>query len=72
MWRYLVLPDITDASARLVQGLAHAPGEAGGAGGRLATLDGNFQHDLTLTPRIGLAASNEVLLTQWRAWIAGA
>jgi len=45
--------------------------EAGGAGGRLAALDGDFQHDLTLSPRIGLAAGNAELLAKWRAWIAG-
>lgn len=43
--------------------------EAGGAGGRLAALDGDWQHALSLTPRIGLAASNAELLSQWRCWI---
>lgn len=43
--------------------------EAGGAGGRLATLDGDWEEGLSLTPRIGLAAANAGLLADWRSWI---
>jgi myo-inositol-1(or 4)-monophosphatase len=44
--------------------------EAGGAGGQVDSLDGDWQQALSLTPRIGLAAGNAELLSQWRAWIA--
>ena len=43
--------------------------EAGGAGGQLDSLDGDWQQTLTLAPRIGLAAGNAELLHQWRDWI---
>lgn len=43
--------------------------EAGGVGGQVDTLDGDWQHHLSLQPRIGLAASNADLLTAWRDWI---
>lgn len=43
--------------------------EAGGAGGRVATLDGDWETGLTLQPRIGIAAGNQELLARWRAWI---
>lgn len=46
--------------------------EAGGPGGLLATLDGDWQTGLSLQPRIGLAAANATLLAEWRAWIADA
>jgi myo-inositol-1(or 4)-monophosphatase len=43
--------------------------EAGGAGGRLATLQGDWQDTLSLQPVIGLAAANAGLLQQWRDWL---
>jgi len=46
--------------------------EAGGAGGRLDRLDGDWQQTLSLQPRIGLAAGNEQLLAQWCDWLNGA
>lgn len=43
--------------------------EAGAAGGHLAAYDGDWLHTATLTPRIGMAATDEALLRRWRAWI---
>lgn len=43
--------------------------EAGGAGGRLDRLDGDWLTGLSLNKRIGLGAGNPELLEQWRAWI---
>lgn len=43
--------------------------EAGGAGGRVAALDGAWQESLSLQPRIGLAAANPTLLRRWRDWL---
>ncbi len=43
--------------------------EAGGAGGRLDRLDGDWQSALSLQKRIGMAATNADLLAQWRHWI---
>jgi myo-inositol-1(or 4)-monophosphatase len=43
--------------------------EAGGAGGRVAALDGDWQQALSLAPRIGLAATNPILLQRWRDWL---
>ncbi len=43
--------------------------EAGAEGGHLDAYDGQWQQQVTLTPRIGLAASNVSLLARWRGWI---
>jgi myo-inositol-1(or 4)-monophosphatase len=45
--------------------------EAGGLGGQLDELTGQWQTGLSLQPRIGLAAGNATLLEAWRDWIAG-
>jgi myo-inositol-1(or 4)-monophosphatase len=46
--------------------------ESGGAGGLVGSYDGDWVDELTLSPRIAIAATHDDLLVQWRAWIAGA
>ncbi len=43
--------------------------ESGARGGVLSDYDGDWQQELCLDKRIGLAASNDDLLAEWRAWI---
>lgn len=46
--------------------------ESGAVGGLLAAYDGAWQDDLTLQPRIAVAAADAALLAEWRDWIARA
>ena len=42
--------------------------ESGAVGGLLSTFDGDWSQDLSLEPRIALAATHQGLLEQWRGW----
>jgi myo-inositol-1(or 4)-monophosphatase len=44
--------------------------ESGGAGGVLADYSGDWSTELSLKPRIAMAASNSALLQQWRDWVS--
>jgi len=44
--------------------------ESGAAGGLLSEYDGDWSTELSLSPRIGVAATHADLLLQWRTWIA--
>lgn len=46
--------------------------EAGGVGGLYERYDGQAQDRISLTPRIGLAATSAELFAAWRAWLLGA
>lgn len=45
--------------------------EAGGPGGLLGELSGDWLEDISLTPRLAVAAVNETLLASWREWLQG-
>jgi myo-inositol-1(or 4)-monophosphatase len=44
--------------------------ESGAAGGLLGEYGGDWATELSLSPRIGVAATHADLLMQWRTWIA--
>lgn len=44
--------------------------EAGAVGGLLGGYDGDWLSDLSLDPRIAIAATHPGLLTQWRDWLS--
>ncbi|MGB5741484.1 MAG: inositol monophosphatase family protein [Sedimenticolaceae bacterium] len=44
--------------------------ESGGAGGVLADYSGDWLAELSLGPRIAMAASHSALLKQWRGWVS--
>jgi myo-inositol-1(or 4)-monophosphatase len=45
--------------------------ESGAAGGLLRAYDSTWLHQLSLTPRIAVAAGSTDLLNKWRNWIGG-